>query len=81
MFLCDAWRLGQDHGEPSWTSFEIGAMPCLEYNLFIVSLMFHGGIGSCVNARVEDLRFGNSNPRMDIVTWKLVLELSCHALV
>jgi hypothetical protein len=26
-FLCDAWRLGQDHGELSLISLELGVMP------------------------------------------------------
>jgi len=65
LFLCDAWRLGQDHGEPSLISLELGVIPSLEEDLFIVLLMFHGGLSACVDARVEDLRFEDSNPRMD----------------
>jgi hypothetical protein len=55
LFLCDAWKLGKDHGEPSLMSLELGVIPCLEEDLFIVLLMFHGGLGACVDARVEDL--------------------------
>jgi len=44
-------------------------------------LMFHGGLGICVNARVEDLRFENSNPKMNMQTQRLVLEFPCHVLV
>jgi hypothetical protein len=61
LFLCDAWRL-----EPSLMSLELGVMPCLEEDLVIVFLMFHGGLGVCVDARVEDLGFEDSNPRMDM---------------
>jgi hypothetical protein len=46
--------------------FELGVMHFLEEDLIIVFLMFHGGLGACVDARVEDLGFGDSNPRMDI---------------
>jgi hypothetical protein len=63
LFLCDAWMLGKDHGEPSLISFELGLMPCLEEDLF---RMFHGGLGTCVDARVEDLGFEDSNPLMDM---------------
>jgi hypothetical protein len=59
-------RLGKDHGEPSLMSLELGVMPCLEEDLVIVFLMFHGGLGACVDARVEDLGFEDSNPRMDM---------------
>jgi len=41
-------------------------MPCLEENLVIVFLMFHGGLGACVDARVEDLGFKDSTPRMGL---------------
>jgi len=57
LFLCDVWRLGKDHGKPSLMSLELGVIPCLEEDLFIVLLMFHGGLGACVDARVEDLGF------------------------
>ena len=63
--LCDAWRLAKDHGEPSWMNLELGVIPCLE-DLFIALLMFRGGLGACVDARVEDLGFEDSNPRMDM---------------
>lgn len=46
--------------------YELGVMPFLEGYLVIVSLMFHGGFFACVDARVEDLEFKNSNPRMDM---------------
>jgi hypothetical protein len=32
-------------------SLELGVIPCLEEDLFIVPLMFHGGIYACVDAR------------------------------
>ena len=57
LFLCDVWRLGKDHKEPSLMSLELGVIPCLEEDLFIVLLMFHGGLGACVDARVEVLGF------------------------
>jgi len=81
LFLCDAWRLRQDHREPSLTSLELGVIPCLEEDFFIVPLMFVGGLGACVDARVEDLGFEDSNPTMDMWTQRLALELSCHVLV
>jgi hypothetical protein len=65
LFLCDVWRLGKDHKEPSLMSLELGVIPCLE-DLFIALLMFRGGLGACVDARVEDLGFEDSNPRMDM---------------
>jgi hypothetical protein len=64
--LCDAWRLGKDHGEPSWMNLELGVIPCLEEDLFIGPLMFHGGLGVYIDARVEGLGFEESNPRMDM---------------
>ena len=45
---------------------ELGVMPCLKEDLVIVALMLHGGLGACVNARVEDLGFEDSNLRMDM---------------
>jgi hypothetical protein len=65
LFFWDV-RLGKDHGEISLMSLELGVMPCLEEDLVIVFLMFHGGLGACVDARVEDLGFEDSNPRMDM---------------
>ena len=59
-------RPGQDHGETSLMSFELGVMPCLGEELVIVALMCHGGLGACVDARVEDLGFEESSPRMDM---------------
>jgi hypothetical protein len=64
-FLWDV-RLGQDHGETSLMSLELGVVPCLEEDLVIVSLMFHGDLGPSLDARVEDLGFDDSNPRMDM---------------
>jgi hypothetical protein len=64
-FLWDV-RLGQDRGEMSLTSLELGVMPCLEEDSGIVSLMFHGGFGACDDARVEDPGFEGSNHRMDM---------------
>jgi hypothetical protein len=57
------WRLGQDHGEPN---LELGVIPCLEEDLLIVFLMFHGGLGACDDAIVEDLLFEDSNSIMDM---------------
>jgi len=37
----------------------------LEESSIIISLMFHGGLGSCFDARAEDLGFEDSNPKMD----------------
>jgi hypothetical protein len=68
LFLLDAWRLWKDHQEPNVMSLELGVMPYLEEDSFIVFLMFHGGLGACVDARVEDLGFKESNPRMDMQT-------------
>jgi hypothetical protein len=65
LFFWDV-MLGKDHGEISLMSFELGVMPFLEEDLVIVSLMFHGGLGACVDARVEGLGFEDSNPRMDM---------------
>jgi hypothetical protein len=58
--------LGQDHGEISLVSFELGVRPFLEEYLVIVFLMFHRGLGACDDARVEGLGFEDSNPRMDM---------------
>ena len=66
MFLCDAWRLGKDHGKPSLMSPKLVVIHYLEEYCFIVLLMFHGGLGACVDTRVEDLGFEDSNPRMDM---------------
>jgi hypothetical protein len=65
LFFWDV-RVGKNHGEMSLMSLELGVMPCLEEDLVIVFLMFHGGLGACVDANVEDLGFGDSNPRMDM---------------
>jgi hypothetical protein len=46
--------------------FEFGVIYCLEKDLFIVLLMLHGGLGSYVYARVEDLRFEDSKPKMNM---------------
>jgi hypothetical protein len=48
-------------------SLDFGVMPCLEEDSIIESLMFHGGIGACVDARVEFLGSEDSNPRMDMM--------------
>ena len=40
LFLCHAWRLGKDNGEPCLMSLELGVIPCLEENLFIVIFFF-----------------------------------------
>jgi hypothetical protein len=62
--------LGQDHGEPSLINLELGVIPCLEEDLFIILLMFQGSLGACVYARFEDLGFEDSNQssnhRMDM---------------
>jgi hypothetical protein len=59
-------RLGKDHGEMILMTLELGVMPCLEEDSIIVSLMFHGGLGTCVDGRVEDLGFEDSKPEMDM---------------
>jgi hypothetical protein len=74
-------KLRQDHGELSLISLELGVIPCLEEDSVIVSLMFHGDIGAYVDARVEDLRFEDSNPKMDMQIWRLALKLCCDVLV
>jgi hypothetical protein len=43
---------------------ELGVMPYMEENQVIESLMFQGDLGDCVDTKVEDLRFEDSNPRM-----------------
>ena len=55
LLLWGAWRLGQDHGEPSLMHLQLGVTPCLEEDSIIVFLMFCGGLGVCANARVEDI--------------------------
>jgi hypothetical protein len=47
-------------------SFKLRVTPCLEEESVIVFLLFHGGFRACVDARIEDLRFEESNPRMDM---------------
>jgi hypothetical protein len=47
----------------------------------LLYLMFHGGLCACVDARVEDFRFEDSNPRMCTQIWRIVLELSRHVHV
>lgn len=59
-------RLGQDLGDTNLTSLELGVMPSLDEDLVIVYVMFHGSLGAWVEARVEDLRFENSTPRIDM---------------
>lgn len=82
LFLCNAWRLTQDHGELSLMNLELDEMLCLEEDsMVIVFLMLHGGLSAYVDARVEDMRFQNSNPKMDMSIWRLVLEFSWHVLV
>jgi hypothetical protein len=65
LFMWDV-KLGQDHGETNLMSLQLGVMPCLQEDLIIVSLMVHGSLGACVDARVENLDSTNSNPRMDM---------------
>jgi hypothetical protein len=62
LFLQDV-RLGKDHGETSLICFKLGVLPCLEEDSVLISLIFHGGIGACVDSRV-DLGFEDANPRM-----------------
>jgi hypothetical protein len=66
LFSWDAWRLGKNHGQSILMSLNLGVMPCLEEDSIIVFLVFHEGIGACVDARVEYLGFEDSNPRMNI---------------
>jgi hypothetical protein len=63
LFLWDVKRR-KYHGEISLMILELFVMPCLEENSVIVSFMFHGGLGTCIDAKVEDLGFEDSNPRM-----------------
>lgn len=63
LFICDV-RLGQHHGDTSLISIELCVMPFLEGDSVIESLMFNGGLGTCVNAGIEVLGFEDSNPRM-----------------
>jgi len=62
LFLWDV-RLGKDHGEISVMNLELHVMPCVEEDSVIVSLISHGGIGACVDARAKDLVFEDSKPR------------------
>jgi len=62
-------------------SLVLCVMPCLEQDLVIVSLMFHGDLSASVDVRVEDLGFGDSNHRTGMHIWSLVLELCYHVLV
>lgn len=64
LFLWDAWRLGQDHGESSLMSLELDVMPCLEEDSTVVFLLFNEGPNACFDVRVEDLGFEDSNSRM-----------------
>lgn len=65
LFLWDV-RLRKNCGDIGLMSLELGIMPRLKEDYIIVDLMLHGGIGACVDARVEDLRFELSNPRMEM---------------
>jgi hypothetical protein len=47
-----AWK---NHGEPSLMSLESGVIPYFEEDMVIVLLMFHRGLGACVDPRVEGL--------------------------
>jgi hypothetical protein len=66
LFMCDAWRLGKYHGEPSLMSLDLGVIPFLERDILIVLLMFHGGPSACFRARVEDLGFDESKPSINL---------------
>jgi len=56
-------RLGQANGKISVMNLDLGVMPCLKEDSIIVSLMFHVGLGTCVDARVENLGFEDSTLR------------------
>lgn len=64
--FCGDVRLGQDLREMNLVSLELGVRLCLEEDLVIVFLMFHGGFGACDDAMVEDLGFEYSNAKMDM---------------
>jgi len=59
-------KLGKEHGETSLLNLELKVMTCSEEDTINVSLMFHGALDACVDARVEDLGFEDSNRRMDL---------------
>jgi hypothetical protein len=65
LFLWDAWWLGKDHEEPRLMSLELWEKSCLEEDLVIVFLMFHGDLIAFVDVGVQDLEFDDSNHRMD----------------
>lgn len=62
LFFCDAWSLEKYHGEISLMILDRGLTFCLKEELFIVLFMSHGAIGGCVNKRVKDIGFEDSNP-------------------
>jgi len=62
--------LGKDHREISLMGLELGVRPCLEDDSVLVFL-FHGGLGACVDTRVEGLVFEDSNRMMDMYIWWL----------
>jgi hypothetical protein len=47
-------------------SLELGVMPCLEEGSVIVPLLFLGGVGACIDAKVEGLEFEDLDPKMDV---------------
>lgn len=63
LFLWDV-RLGKNHGEMSFDESQAWCDALLGRVLVIVAFMFHGGVGACVDARVDDPGFEDSNPRM-----------------
>jgi hypothetical protein len=56
-------------------------MARLKEDVFNVSLMFHGVIDACDDARVKYLGFEGSKLKMALQIWRLALELSCHVLM
>jgi hypothetical protein len=80
LFLWDV-RLGKDQGETNMMSTQLGVISFLEEDLVIVSLVFHGALGTYVDTIVEYLGFEESHPRMKIYISRLAIELSCNVFV
>ena len=69
LFLCDGWRLEQDHGEPRFVSLDLDVLPHFKEDLFIVTWMFHRGLGACDDTRAEYLGL-----RIQTLGWTCKLE-------
>ena len=67
LFFCDSWSpLRKHHVDLSLIGLEFDVIPFLEKDLVIVFLIFHGGLASFVDSRVQYLRFEDSNSRMNM---------------